>query len=166
MGTTESAGIFIAPAWWDPQARRVIVHKKSVVAGVLVSYAGNITFVGPADVVFDLRRGEADVDFLRMSAAFDLRAAGTEYRIYLRPPVSGVPILDKDQLMAVGLGLTRTVTVVDWAADNLNKPAGDAGELGTIAGNIVRLVSADLAGALGKDRCAALRAAWSVDDPA
>jgi hypothetical protein len=164
MGTTEAAGIFVAPAWWDPQARRVIVHKKSVVAGVLVSYAGNIAFVGPADVVFDLRRGEADVEFLRMSAAFDLRAAGTSYRIYLRAPVSGVPMLDKDQLMTVGLGLTRTATVIDWAADNSNEPT--AQELGTIAGNIVRLVSADPAGALGKDRWAALRAAWSVDDPA
>lgn len=166
MGTTETPDMFAAAVWWDPQARKVIVNKRSVVTGVLVAQAGNLSFVSPTDTVFDLRRGAADVEFLRATAGFDVRAGDTTYRIHLRPPTSGVPTLDRDGLLAVGLGLARTVTVTSWVAARLNKPADslEPDELEPFVAEIVQAVAADAAGVLGRDRWAALRSAWSVAD--
>ncbi|HEX5403915.1 MAG TPA: hypothetical protein VFX16_16635 [Pseudonocardiaceae bacterium] len=164
MGSTEATGIFSAPVWWDPRARKVIFDKKSVIPGVLVAAGDNLSFVGPTEIVFDLLRADTEIEFLQLTSGFEVRTGDSRYRVFLRPPVNGVPLLDRDAVLAIGLGLTRTATVTDWTAARLHKPvdAVTSHELGEVAADILGIVAADVAGALGKDRCTALRAMWAT----
>lgn len=162
--TDDAASMFATAAWWDPQGRKAIFNRKSVTAGVFVAVAdtGQMAFASPTDVVFDVRRGDAECTFLRSSSAIDVREGESTFRIHLTQPVPRVPLLDKDSALAIGLKLTGTATLIEWAARTVDKPVDELTdtELSSFAATILSEVAADVAAVHGRSRYVAFRSAW------
>ncbi|GAB2570917.1 hypothetical protein Aab01nite_05340 [Paractinoplanes abujensis] len=98
----------VVPAWWDPQARKVIFDDDTIVCGVLVACDTGVAFASPARLEFEAGPAGLRVTWSRLPGRCELHTLGATYRIYLAPPTDGSPRLSRDAVRSIAGHLTTT----------------------------------------------------------
>ncbi|MFI6485881.1 WD40 repeat domain-containing protein [Nonomuraea sp. NPDC050663] len=147
--------MFLAPAWWDPKNRTMILDPGTIVCGLLSVDEGVLSFSaededGDTVVLFAYAVEDLTVTWLDMRSAGDLHTPGGTHRVYLGPPTGGVPGLSQSQLDTLAGYAQQLADLVDQYSliSEDSADMGDSAEVTNLAswaglaGDMVQMVGA------------------------
>lgn len=130
--------LVVAPAWWDPKNRKAIWNPETVIAGVLTATADSCMFAHPpSTIVFNESIKGATLGWskARVAVTLELPNSRLSYRIFLAPPVKGVPTLsetEKGELAEVFGQAAKVGEAFEWGGALL-KNAGQLADVFSLA---------------------------------
>jgi hypothetical protein len=124
MGTKVD-GLFVVPAWCDPESRNYRLSWHDTLIGLLVVDDERFIFATPSGVKFNVPRSESSLEWRRgkafgMIPRFDLLTPQGSFRLYLSRPSTTAPLYNP--------------SVAAQVADALNNVGGALNNLSSLVG--------------------------------
>ena len=162
MNASESFDRNVAPVWWDPKIRRIMIDKKANVAAVMFFNHESISIVSPESVIVEAQTSDLWVTWkgsLRCDLSIiedgGISTSGT-YRIYFAPPVRNAPRLDQASIDEIGVAIQQSSKTAKRVGQILGTSAvmGDYLAIGRLVSESIayyRLISDLRAGKVNAD---------------
>ena len=166
MYARESSDHIVAPVWWDPKVRKIMIDKGVNVAAVMFFNNEDVSVVSPDRVIFESELGSLVVTWTgSLRCDVFVPTTGSSYRVYFAPPVRNAPRLDKNAIDKIGASIQQSSKAAKRIGNILGTSAimGDYLVIGRLVSESIayyRLISDLRAGKANADAFrAALRAA-------